>query len=89
MHPEDKGRVYRVQGVGVIADVGAIGGAYLYQMGSALAQHVRDAEPTPDLYQLPPRGDYFVPASKCRQNEEYCPSVIVHQQSSLRAGELT
>ncbi len=67
VHPQNKSCVHRVQRVRVVADVGAVGGTYLYQLGSALAHHVRDAEAAPDLHQLAPADKHLPLLGQCGQ----------------------
>ena len=70
--------------LGVVAEVGAVRRADLDEARAGLAHDVGDAEPAPDLDELPARDDDLAPGAERRQREQQRGGVVVDRDARLR-----
>ena len=84
---EERRRVIR-NGVRVVAHVSPVGRANVHQRATALAQHVRDAEPAADFHGLAPRHNNLAPRRQRGQTQQQRGCVVVHHQRRLGARDL-
>ena len=74
-------------GVGVVLEMGAVGGADLAQGGAGAAHDVGDAELAADLDQLAARDDDLLAAGQALEREQHGGGAVVDHEGGLRAGE--
>ena len=70
-----------VDGVFVVVQMGAVGGAYLHQTRTGAFHHVGHAEGTADFDQFAPRDDHFAPARQRCQREQHGRGIVVDHGS--------
>ena len=76
-----------VPGVFEVAQVGAVGGADLDQLGAALAQDVGDAKAVADLDQLAARHQHLAAAGGGGQRQQHRRGVVVDHERVFGAGD--
>ena len=74
--------------VGVVARVGAVGGANFDQLGTGARHHVGNAKGTANLHQLAARDDDFAPRSQRAQRQQHGSCVVVDHGGGFSAGQL-
>ena len=75
-------------GIGVVAGVGAVGGADIHQGAAALSQHIGDAEAAADFHRLAAGYYHFAAGGEGGEAEEQGGGVVVDDQGSFSAGNL-
>ena len=86
VHAQDRTRAL-APGALEVAQVGAVRGADLVQLGAALGQDVGDAEPVADLDQLATRDQHVAVAGGGRQRQQDGGRVVVDHQGVLGPGQ--
>ncbi len=81
-------RAARAERLGVVAQVGAVGGADLDQLRAGPPHDVRDAERAADLDQLAARHRHLLPRRQRVEEQEHRGGVVVDGGRRLGAGQL-
>ena len=72
MGAQEQGDGLFLEGLLVVSQVNAISRTNLYQPGSRLFHHIRDAKATANLYQLGAGNGHPAPAGKGGKDEQHC-----------------
>ena len=75
-------------GIGIIANIGAVGGSYVHQVAAALTEDIGYSETTADLHCLAPGDHDLASGRQGRQPQQQGGCVVVDYEGGLGAGDL-
>ena len=85
VHLQDAAGV-RADGVGVVREVGAVGGPDLAQARPGAGDEVRQPEAVTDLHHLPPAHDHLAAGGQRRRSQHQRRGAVVHREHVLGVG---
>ena len=75
-------------GIGIIANVSAVGRPHVHQVAAALTEDIGYSETTADLHCLAPGDHDLASGRQCRQPQQQGRCVVVDYEGGLGAGNL-